>query len=60
MNSRPAQSRAGRGGWKWPIRRLIRRLREDERVPWLVALPLIIGVSAALWAVIILSLSYVL
>lgn len=60
MNSRPAQSRAGRGGWKWPIRRLICRLRDDARLPWGVALPLIIGVSTALWAVIILGLSHVL
>lgn len=56
METSHAQSRARGGGWTRPIRRLRDRLRDGDRLPWLVALPLIIGVSIVLWAGLILSL----
>lgn len=60
MTSPPARSRARGGGWTRPIHQLARSMREGKRLPWAVALPLIITVSALLWAAVIYFLQLVL
>lgn len=56
MTSPPAQPRARGGGRTRPIRELARIMRDGRRLPWRAALPLIVTLSALLWAGIIYGL----